>query len=1018
MNIRILFIVSVACFFPIVASAEKVDVSYNRDVRPILAAKCFTCHGPDDAAREAELRLDTFEGATAKRDDGPAIAPSDPAASQMMARLLTNDADLRMPPADSGEPLTDKQIAILKKWIASGAEYQKHWSLEPITRPSAPVLADDDWSRSPIDRFILARLQQQGLSPSAEADRFTLIRRVYLDLLGLTPSLAEVQAFNSDKRPDAYEQMVDRALASHRFGERWGRHWLDQARYADSHGYTNDNERVMWPYRDWVINAVNRDQPFDQFTTEQLAGDLLPNPTLAQQIATGFHRNTLINTEGGTKADQFRDEQVKDRVDTTGGVWLGLTVGCAKCHSHKYDPITQHEYYQLYAFFNSTADNNSVPPVLKAPTSQQEVQLAQLTQRKQELDRALAEDTERSSRQQAWEAALVERYKASQAGADDKKERTPWTVLDLDGKSNAGAVFTGQEDQSLLVSGENTIADFYQVTTRAPLTTIRSVRLEVLTHEDLPKQGPGRAANGNFVLAEFWFRTGDGRELRFSKAQADHSQPKFGIGAAIDNNDGTGWAINGAPEGGPNHNRVAWFVLPKPLVVEQDHALTFNFKHHEGASPYNIGRFRISVSDQEWVDAPSEADLAKLAVVPSDQRGEAQTKRLTEAFLRSDAKLAPVYQEQQTIAKQLEKLQGQVASTMVMRELPKPRPTHVQHRGDFLQPADQVQPGGPESLPPFPQSATSRLDLASWLFAPENPLTARVRVNRIWMRLFGQGIVGTENDFGAQGSLPTHPELLDWLASEQMRQAWSTKRLIRSIVTSAVYRQASYVEGEGVKVDPQNYLLWRQNRVRVEGEIVRDLMLSASGLLSSKIGGPGVYPPQPDGVYAFTQRAKNWKTSQGEDRYRRGMYTFFYRSAPYPMLSTFDAPKFNQTCTRRDRSNTPLQSLTVANDASLFEMTQVLAARVLAEQAKEPSDDAERLKRLFRICLTRQPSSTEANFLQQFLAQQRSRYAAQPDAAKEIAPANLPQGVSPAEAAAWTATARVLLNLDEFITRE
>lgn len=1021
-----------ACFAGIATAEEGASpsgISFNRDIRVVLSDNCFKCHGPDPTTREADLRLDTREGATAERDGSlPAITPGKPDMSEVLARLTTDDADLRMPPADSGKQLTPEQVEKIRQWIAAGAPYETHWAFRPVEHPQPPQVKQADWPKNDIDRFVLARLEQEGLTPSGEADRYTLIRRVYLDLLGLPPTPEEVDKFVQDKRPNAYELLLDAVLSSERFGERWGRYWLDQARYADSHGYTNDNERVIWPYRDWVIKAFNRDLPFDQFTIEQLAGDLLPEPTRDQLVATGFHRNTLINSEGGTKADQFRDEQVKDRVDTTGGVWLGLTIGCAKCHTHKYDPISQHEYYSFYAFFNSTADNNSITPTIKAPTEEQETRLAELDARHAELEQQLSGDADKAARQKVWEQTILQQAKAA-AGESASEEGTKWEVVDVDAKSENGATFNRLEDKSVVAVGTNKASDSYRLTVRPELRTIRSVRLEALKHDTLPAGGPGRAGNGNFVLSEFWFRTGDGRELRFSKAQADHSQKGYDVNGAIDNKADTGWAVNGSAEGGANHDRVAWFVLPAPLELGDDEALTFTLQFDNGGSSYNLGRLRLSLADTEWVDRPSTDTLAKIVEVPAEKRSKPQVQRLEEAFLRADPKLGPVYSELQHVAKERETLSGQIATTMVMRELDKPRPAHVQVRGDFLRTADPVDPNVPTVLPPLKDTITetasgrNRLDLARWLVDTSNPLTPRVRVNRIWMRLFGTGLVETENDFGTQGTQPTHPELLDWLASEFVRDGWSTKRLLHTIAMSATYRQSSHVRPELAKVDPRNLLLARQSRIRVEAEIVRDLGLAVSGLLSDKIGGPGVFPPQPDGVYAFTQRAKNWKTSTGEDRYRRGMYTFFYRSAPYPMLSTFDAPKFNQTCTRRDRSNTPLQSLTVANDAAMFEMMQALAARVLKEVPATEDQSAQdtanaRLTRLFRLCLARTPEKAEQEYLLGFLKSQEAHYAAQEDDAKQVAMTAWPEDISVSEAAAWVATARVLVNLDEFITRE
>ena len=1008
-----------------IVAEEKI--SFSRDVRPILAENCFKCHGPDESSLEADLRLDTREGATTKLDDGAAIVAGDAAASSLIKRVAASDEDLRMPPVETGKKLTKTQIDLLRRWIVDGADYEPHWSFAPVSNPQLPTIKAAGWMRNPIDSFILARLERKGIYPSPEADRYTLIRRVYLDLIGLPPTIQAVNAFVADDRPAAYERMLDRVLASPRFGERWGRHWLDQARYADSHGYTNDNERTMWPFRDWVINAFNQDLPFDQFTTEQLAGDLLEDPSLDQMVATGFHRNTLINSEGGTKADQFRDEQVKDRVDTTGGVWLGLTVGCAKCHTHKYDPITQAEYYQLYAFFNSTADRNSITPTIKAPSLQQQMILQGFDSQLSELKEQITSDKDRVERQRSWEQSLVKPSREADSKGETQANTNQWTVLELDGKSIHGASLDKLPDGSQLAGGKNQADDEYKLTARSPLTKIRSVRLEALTHESLPNRGPGRAGNGNFVLSEFWFRTGDGRELRFTRANADHSQKDYDVSGSIDGSTKTGWAVNGSPEGGPNHNRTAWFVLPTPLEVEKDHALTFTMQFNNGASAYNLGRLRLSISETEWVDIPSPDVLAELAIVPVDKRSKQQQQRLDEAFLRSDATLGPIFGELKAVEKQREQLNARIPTTMVMRELDSPRDTHLQTRGDFLRPGLEVVPNVPAVLPRFEkeQANRTRLEFAAWLTQSNQPLTPRVRINRIWMRLFGRGLVETENDFGIQGTLPSHPELLDWLASEFIRQEWSTKQILKLIATSATYRQSSSIRQEhhavkdqasGLEIDPGNKLLWRQNRIRVEGEIVRDIGLAVSELLSDKIGGPSVYPPQPDGVYAFTQRSKNWRVSAGEDRFRRGMYTFFYRSAPYPMLTTFDAPKFNQTCTQRGRSNTPLQSLTVANDAAMVEMTKALASRVLATR-REQTTDQNQLASMFRRCFTRPPNQAELQYLASFLNEQRNHFAAHSNAAKEAA-MNFAGNVSDVEAAAWIGTARVLLNLDEFITRE
>ena len=963
---------------------------FNRDIRPILSNHCFQCHGPDDDAREADLRLDKRAAAVKVVDGSAVIRPGNAAASHLFQRVTSTDDDLRMPPADLGKPLSQNQIDLLRRWINSGAEYAGHWSFRALRRPEVPQTKLS--ARTAIDAFINKRLLQDGINPSPVAKRTTLIRRAYLDLLGLPPTIEQVDAFVNDKRADAWSRLLDKILANPHFGERWGRHWLDQARYADSHGYTNDNARTMWPWRDWVIRSFNEDLPFDQFTIQQLAGDLLTDPTLEQRVATGFHRNTLINSEGGTKADQFRDEQVKDRVDTTGLVWMALTVGCAKCHTHKFDPISQHEYYQLYAWFNSTADANSETPRIKVPSSTQSDRISELESLSTELQARLKNAPQRSARQQKWEQLILKAAEKAAAGADDPDEG--WTVLELSGRSLHGSELTSLDDHSLLVKGKSGSIDEYHATTRSPLTKVRSVRLEVLTDSSLPQTGPGRAGNGNFVLSEFWFRTGDGRELRFNVAAAEHSQPGYEVSKSIDGRDDTGWAINGAPEGSLNRKRTAWFVLPTPLEVELNHALTFKLQFHQ--KDYGIGRFRLSISEEKWQDNPDVTALATLVNVPVDKRSSEQKQKLESAFLKQDAVLAPVQVQLDQARSELDEIRRAIPTSMVLQELDKPRRTHVQIRGDFLRTSDEVVPGVPAVLPAVSKSTEhgSRLDFARWLVNPTHPLTSRVRVNRIWMRLFGRGLVETENDFGIQGTLPTHPLLLDWLSTEFQGLGWSQKKLIKLIMMSDAYRRSSANRPDLENVDARNLLLARQNRLRVEAEIVRDLALAVSGKLSPKIGGPGVFPPQEAGVYAFTQRKKSWKTSAGPDRFRRGMYTWFFRSAPYPMLETFDVPKFNATCTRRDRSNTPLQSLTVANSQAMYELAQAFGQALL----KQEGSDSDRLTRAFRTCFARPPETRELRTLEGYLATSRNRFTNDDQT--------------------WTAVARLLMNLDEFITRE
>lgn len=796
--------------------AAATPVDFLRDVKPLLAARCVACHGEN--VNQGGLRLHVRADALAGGDNGPLFEPGKSAESRIIRYVAGLEAGKRMPPA--GPALTPQQIGVLRAWIDQGARWPDdgqprtrpktdHWAFKPVRRPAIPSVKAKAWVRNPIDAFVLARLEKAKIQPSPEADRVTLIRRVYLDLLGLPPKVEEVDAYLADRAPGAYERMVDRVLASPHYGERQARFWLDQARYADSNGYTIDSRRSIWKYRDWVIDALNRDLPFDRFTVEQLAGDLLPDATPEQRVATGFHRNTLINEEGGTDREQFRVEAVVDRVNTTGAVWMGLTVGCAQCHTHKYDPITQREYYQLFAFFNDQDEPN-----LSFPTPTQEQKLKEIR---------------------------------SQLEAD-----------------------------------------------RKALTEIE-------------------AAAG---------------------------------------------------------------------------------------------------------DPASKAERARLA-----------------------ARVAELQKQERAV-------QASVVTTMVLSERQVPRETFVHVRGDFLRKGVKVDPAVPALFPDLAagRPRPTRLDLARWLVDPAHPLTGRVTVNRIWQQHFGVGLVETENDFGTQGSLPTHPELLDYLASafagveareygsrEEKASAstprsllhtstrphphpalnWSLKALHRLIVTSSTYRQSSRVRPELAEVDPTNKLLARMPRVRLEAEAIRDAALASSGLFSPKIGGPSVFPPQPGGLDLFTQSKKNWTPSKGEDRYRRGLYTFKWRSSPYPLFATFDAPDGNVTCTRRARSNTPLGALMLANDASLFEMMQGLAVTTL-KGAPPP----QRLRYAFRRCLAREPSPAELGRLQAYYQSQLAAFQAAPSEAEKVAPKERPEGISAAEAAAWASVARVLMNLDEFITRE
>lgn len=970
--------------------SSQPTVDFQRDIRPLLSDTCWRCHGPDDQTREANLRLDTLEGATTGGDSGPAIVPGQPERSLMLQRVQAHGSE-RMPPEDVSEPWSAEAIERLTKWIEEGAIYEPHWSFRALRKPDLPLNDSVNLAEGPIDVWVREVSSRHGLVPAVEADRATLLRRLSFDLRGLPADREELARFQTDASPDAYERLVDRMLASPHFGERWGRHWLDQARYADSHGYTVDGERTMWPYRDWVMHAINSDMPFDQFTVEQLAGDLLEQPSVEQLVATGFHRNTLINQEGGSDAEQFRVEAVVDRVNTTGAVWLGLTVGCAQCHNHKYDPLTQAEYYQLYAFFNSGRDVNNDGATVTVPSLLQRQQLALIEERLSTATRLL----EQFDRDHPGAARVVE---ASQSLALRTAESSWQVVADQQAQTQSRAELVRQGDGSWLATGEVAPQDEYRVRLQvAEPVTITAIRLQTLTDASLPQTGPGRASNGNFVLSEFELLDPLGGPRVIVDSLADHSQDNYPVVHSIDGNRATGWAINvkANSEVGPlNSDRTAWFALGSALSLEAGSAIELRLVFGNQPAGYSLGRFRISFSTID----PIELGF-------------------------SDPERQQLVRSVESAKQEREALSRQIPRSLVMADLPEPRPSFVLLRGDFLRHGESVEPQTPAWLPEIPRndgtSRATRLDLARWLVSSEQPLTPRVTVNRMWMQLYGKGLVETENDFGAQGSTPTHPQLLEFLAADLIDRQWSRKSLLREMVTSATYRQSSSTSSHQAARDPSNQWLARQSRVRVEGEIVRDLALAASGVLNRRIGGPSVHPPQSEGVYSFTQRVMSWPESQGADRYRRGMYTFFYRSAPYPLLTTFDAPKFETVCTRRVRSNTPLQSLTLANDPAFLELEGAWGWQV----AQSSGADEQKLVAMFVDGLGREPSGSEQETLLRFAAQERTRFAEDSAARGQwltaVGSSRWPTTSELAnEVAVWSSVARVLFNLDEFITRE
>ena len=804
---------------------------FRETVQPILQDRCLACH--NQKVRSSGLSLESRSEILTGGSRGPAVLPGDSEQSRLI-QALAHSSDLNMPP---GGKLPQAEIRALRQWVALGAPWDEsgdsgeggHWSFQAVRRPVPPQVSDTQWVRTPIDRFILHRLKAEGLAPSPEASRITLLRRLSLDLLGLPPSPAAVDRFLEDTRPGAYERLVERLLASPHYGERWGRHWLDVARYADSDGFS-DGSRQIWMYRDWVVRSLNRDLPFDRFTIQQLAGDLIPDASKEQIVATGFHRNTLLNQEGGIDVEQYRVERVVDRVATTGAAFLGLTVGCARCHDHKYDSVSQKEFFQLYSFFNN------------------------IEERSPEL-----EETDRPRH---------------------------WPFLEL------------------------------------------------------------------------------GSDEEFARRDIIRSQ----LG-----------------------------------LLEEE------LKTYEKELLARLPQWEQELAPERRREYPPE--IQRILALPAEERNEIQLKTLHLLYKEQDLGHAT----RKAGIDSLKQAEPKLPSTLVMKELPEPREAYIHLGGEFTRRGDTVQPDVPAVLPPLTaQSRPDRMDLAQWLVDPGHPLTARVTVNRIWQRYFGAGLVETENDFGTQGTRPSHPALLDWLASELIRKGWSLKAIHRLIVTSATYRQSSRHREDAAKADPTNRLLARQHRLRLESEVVRDVCLAASGLWNRALGGPPVFPPQPQGSSRLGHSKRSWVASQGEDRFRRGLYTHFWRSTPHPALMVFDSPNGITTCTRRSRSTSPLQALTLLNDEAFYEFAQGLARRVLREG---PDQDAERIDYTFRVCLSRPPSAEESTQLKRFLNHQRHDLAQRPREAQSLLSLES-EDEDPQELAAWTLLSSVLLNLDELITRE
>ncbi len=993
--------------------AEESAVSFNRDVRPILAGKCFACHGPDEEGREADLRLDTLQGATADLGGHQAIVPADVTKSELIARIESADPDLRMPPANANKTLTPAEIKTLRAWIAEGATYEEHWAFTPPKRPAMPVVNDKNWPSNPIDYFVLTKLEREGLTPAPAADKYALVRRVYFDLIGLPPTPAEADSFVKDPDPQAYEKLVEHLLASQHYGERWARQWLDLARYSDTNGYEKDRNRSIWPYRDWVIASLNADMPFDQFTIEQLAGDMLPDATPQQRIATGFHRNTMLNEEGGIDPLEYRYYAMVDRVATTGTVWMGLTTGCAQCHTHKYDPLTHTDYFGLFALLNNADEPEFSVPSPNIIARRQEI-ADQIATLEADLPRQFPPEAGEGSEESRRASHFATKFNAWVEA--EKKSAANWQTLQPIRLESNSPFLELQSDGSIFSSGDITKRDVFTLTIRLddlktdkPLTALR---LEALPDERLPANGPGRCyyegRAGDFFLSEIGVKR-ENQSLSFASGTSSYGKISIGSGTAdarnvFDGDGSTGWSTSGKE--GEAHQLVLNFAAP--LEPHGELKLTMLFERHFAAS---LGRFRLSATTAAGEIKAKSLPVEVEAILAREGQNWSKAERA--ALQRQFTLVAPELAEARKAIDTLRAKTPKLPTTLVLAERPAnhPRPTHRHHRGEYLNLAEEVTPGIPAIFAPLTKSEPkNRLDFARWLVSDGNPLIARVIVDRAWSAFFGAPLVRSGGDYGSQSEVPTHPELLDWLACEfkDGPKPWSMKNLHRMIVTSATYQQSSAVAPDLLQQDPANRLIARGPRFRLDAEMIRDAALRASGVLSPKIGGPSVYPPQPASVTALAYGNGAWPASTGEDRYRRSLYTFSKRTAPFAAFTAFDGPSGENCIAMRDRSNTPLQALTLLNDEMYFELARALVTQV--DRAQPPEEIA---TSIFRRVLTRPPEEDEIVALVKFYETQLKRLSA-----GELKPETIAvEKQASAEQAAWILVTRVVLNLDEAVTK-
>jgi hypothetical protein len=1063
---RLLLLLSVGCA---AASAQADSVEFNRDIRPILSDKCYTCHGPDESKRKSKLRLDTEAGAKTDLGGHFAIVPGDVSRSELIRRVTSEDVARRMPPAYSGAAkLSDRQINQLTKWIAQGAQWQKHWSFIPPHRPELPEIQDRTWPKNAIDYFVLDRLQREGLKPSPEADRRTLIRRVSFDLTGLPPTPGEVDAFLHDTSSAAYEKVVDRLLASPRYGERMAMRWLDAARYADTNGYQTDAERSMWRWRDWVIDAFNRNLPYDRFTLEQIAGDLLPGATRDQIIATGFNRNHRANGEGGIIPEEYAAEYVFDRVDTTSTVWMGVTLGCARCHNHKFDPFTQKEFYRMFAYFNQVPERGNAfkygnsPPVVVAPLPEQEARLQSLERRLAAAEqRASALEPEIKKAQAGWEQSL-----RGSAGVDWTASRSIGLDLPLDGGLDGNITPDPPRSEKYLYLMEN-----------GPVAGPVSFTGKAAWKDGEPRYGAGPRAQAGEFDGKRYIDVGNVGNFGFYdaftiSAWIEPAAPSGTIvSRAADDEEGKGWSLvlsNGhlganliqrwlddgvrvESEVSIPLNRWAHVALtydgsrlasgvhlyldgrPLPVKVQLDYMnQPFDVKqplriggglgsaHRFQGRIAGVRVYRTTLTADDAAVAALPQTVSQLAQVPESRRTAAQSAKLRLCFLERYAPdgMKAVWKELLDLRESRQRLIDSFPTVMVMHDSEPRRETHVLIRGAYDRPGEKVVPGVPGILPPLPPGAPdNRLGLAQWIVQPSNPLTARVAVNRFWQIYFGVGLVKTVEDFGSQGEWPSNPDLLDWLATEFVNRGWDMKALQKTIVMSATYRQSSKVNPDLLQKDPENRMLARGPRVRLSAEMIRDQALAIAGLLVEKIGGPSVKPYQPPGLWKELSGGDDYKPDHGDNLHRRSLYTFWKRTAPPPMMMNFDAAG-RETCTVRElRTNTPLQSLNLMNDVTYLEAARKIAERMMREGGTAP---AERIAFGFELATGRPPEGRESEILLSNFHYSLDLFQGDPGSAKKY----LSQGEAPRdekldirELAAYTTAASLLLNLDATVTK-